>query len=183
MDVRINTQEQTLKSFSRWLPMILVIFIAYGAVMVGFAIWALMQFFGMEQGMASSAGLPLGAMLLVAFTYVYLKWLVRTLSDYELSLQDKVLRVKGISGRRTIENALPVSDIKKIHIGTHDHSMDKPASGQRGAKSKAASRMMFILNDGDYFKLDFAMNAFDNTSLYEFLAAIKRKGIEVNIRE
>ena len=41
--------------------------------------------------------------------------------------------------------------------------------------------MMFILSNGDYFKLDFAMNAFDNISLYTFLHAIKRKGIEVNI--
>ena len=183
MDVRINTQQQILKSFAGWLPMLLVIFMAYGAVLVGFAIWGLMQFFGMEQGMARNAGLPLGGMLLVAFTYLYLKWLVQSLSDYELSIKDGVLLVKGISGRQSIENALPISDIKKIHIGKYDHSMEKPTSGQRGAKSKAASRMMFILKNGDYFKLDFAMNAFDNASLYEFLAATKRKGIEVNIRD
>ena len=161
--------------------MALVAFIAYGALLVGGTIWGLSQFFGLEQGSARNAGLLLGCMLVVVFTYAYLKWLIQSLTGYALSLTDSVLSVKGISGRQTIENALSVSDIKKIHIGTHDQVMEKPASGQRGAKSKAASRMMFILSNGDYFKLDFAMNAFDNISLYTFLHAIKRKGIEVNI--
>lgn len=183
MDVRINTQQQILKSFSGWLPMALVALIAYGALLTGFAIWVFSQFFGLEQGTARNAGLPVGGMLVVAFAYAYLKWLVQSLADYALSLEDGGVLVKGISGRQTIENVLPVSDIKKIHIGTYDHVMEKPTSGQCGAKSKAASRMMFILSNGDYFRLDFAMNAFDNASLYEFLAALKRKDVEVNIRD
>lgn len=183
MDIRVNSQQHILASFSAWLPMVVVIFIAYGALSIGVVIWVLSQFFGVEQNVARQVGVPLGGMLVVAFAFVYLKWLMKSLADYSLSLTDGVLSVKGISGRRTIENALPISEIKKIHIGTHNNTMEKPASGQRGAKSKAASRMMFILKNGDYFKLDFAMNAFDNASLYEFLAAIKRRDIEVNIRD
>lgn len=181
MDVRLNTQEQIVKSFYSWLPMVLVALILYGALFVGLAIWLLMQLFGMEQAVAQTVGLPSGVLLLGGLFYIYVKWLLTALSSYQLSLRGNQLIVKGISGRRTIEHELPMNDVKKIHIGTHTHTMQKPTSGQGGAKSKAASRLTFVLGNGDYFKLDFAMNAFDNESLYDALAAMKRKGIDINL--
>ncbi|RUR29476.1 hypothetical protein ELY33_12720 [Vreelandella andesensis] len=181
MDVSVNTQEQIVKSFSAWMPMVLVALILYGALFAGLTIWGLMQFFGMEQAVAQTVGLPSGVLLLGGLFYIYVKWLTRSLASYQLSLSDKQLIVKGISGRRTIEHELPVGNVKKIHIGTHMHTMQKPTYGQGGAKSKAASRLTFVLSNGDYFKLDFAMNAFDNESLYDFLAAMKRKGVDINL--
>lgn len=183
MDVRVNSPAQVIKSFSSWLPMLLVALLLYGVVFVGFTVWLLMQPLGMAPALAQQLGLIIGAVLLTGGFYLYVQWLLGSLAAYELSLNGQQLRVRGISGRGSIDNTLPLGELKKVHIGTRTHTMEKPSSGQRGANSKGAARMMFVLDDGHYFKLDYAANAFDNQSLYDFLSHLKRKGVDINISE
>ncbi|NOG31508.1 hypothetical protein HLB35_06470 [Halomonas sp. TBZ9] len=94
----MNSPAQIIKSFSAWLPMLLVALLLYGVVFVGFTVWLLMQPLGMAPALAQQLGLIIGAVLLTGGFYLYVQWLIGSLAAYELSLNGQLLRVRGFPG-------------------------------------------------------------------------------------
>ena len=181
MEVRVNTKKEILKSFVGWLPLALVAIAFYGMIFTGLIMWLLTNFAGIEQELARLIGLPIGGVLLVVCLFLYFNWLTKLLSSYRLAIEGDNLLVKGIAGWSTFDKEVPINTIQKIHIGESANSLEKLSPGHGAINDQVASRLTFFPSVGKSFKLDFAAKAFDNESLYNFLVAIKGKGVKTNV--
>ena len=181
MEVRINSKKKIFKSFVGWLPLVLVSLGLYGMMFGALVMYLLADVFGIEETLARKIGWLIGGGLLVLSSYLYLSWLTKTLSSYQLSITNETLRVKGKAGRKSLDVEIPVSTISEINIGQSANTLEKLSAGHGYIEDQVASRLNFIPASGKQFKLDFATKAFDNESLYEFLVFAKSKGIQTNV--
>ncbi|WP_444912816.1 hypothetical protein [Microbulbifer sp. PAAF003] len=181
MEVRRNSKRKILKSFLCWLPLALVSLVFYGMIFVLLIMYLLKNIFGIDEALARQIGWVIGGGLLVLSGYLYLSWLTKSLSSYQLSIINEILRVKGKAGWKSLDIEVPVSTIREINIGQSANKAEKLSAGHGAIQDQVASRLNFIPVSGKPFKLDFAAKAFDNESLYEFLVFTKSKGIQTNV--
>jgi len=182
MEVRIKTKQEILKSFIGFIPVAMTAIIFYGFLFVGIVMWILMNFYDEESAMIIA--IPVGTVLLLISIYIYLRALINSLSSYKLSINDENILIKGKAGWGGLDKVMPLSEIRRISLGNVATALEELSflSQYRGAiKNQVASRLTFYPSEGKPFKLQFAANAFDEQSLYEFLVLIKDKGIETNV--
>ncbi|MBA4719799.1 MAG: hypothetical protein H2067_01635 [Alcanivorax sp.] len=182
MEVKVNTKKEILKSFIAWLPIAVVSLIFYGTIFIALSIWVLKDMFGIEEALAQKTGWATGIALLSFSTYILLKWQVNKLASYHLSITNEILKVKGITGWRSLDIEVPTNTIREINIGQSSSIAEELLSGYGTLKDQTASRLNFFPASGKPFNLEFAAKAFNNESLYEFLTFAKSKGIKTNIR-
>ena len=181
MEVRNNSKKKILKSFFGWLPLALVSLVFYGMIFVLLVMYLLTNIFSIEETLARQIGWVIGGGLLMLSCYLYINWLTKSLSSYQLSIINDTLRVKGKAGWKSLNIEIPVSSIQEINIGQSTNMAEKLSAGHGAIQDQVASRLNFIPLSGKPFKLDFAAKAFDNESLYEFLVFAKSKGIQTNV--
>jgi len=179
--VKINSKKNILKSLTGWLPLALVSLVFYGMIFVLLVMYLLSNVFGVEEPLARHIGWVVGGGLLVLSGYLYLSWLTKSLSSYQLSISNDALKVKGKAGWKSIDIEIPVNTIQEINIGQRANMAEKLSAGDGAIQDQVASRLNFIPISGKPFKLDFAAKAFDNESLYDFLVFAKSKGIQTNV--
>ncbi len=181
MEVTINSKKKILKSFTGWLPLAVFSLVFYGMIFAFLFMYLLSNVFSIEETLARQIGWMIGGGLLVISGYLYLNWLTKSLSSYQLSIVNETLKVRGINGWKSINIEVPVSTIQEINIGQNANMAEKLSSGHGAIKDQVASRLNFVPLAGKPFKLDFAAKAFDNESLYDFLVFAKSKGIQTNV--
>jgi len=179
--VKINSKKNILKSLIGWLPLALVSLVFYGMIFVLLVMYLLSNVFGVEESLARHISWVVGGGLLVLSGYLYLSWLTKSLSSYQLSISNDTLKVKGKAGWKSIDIEIPVNTIQEINIGQRANIAEKLSAGHGAIQDQVASRLNFIPISGKPFKLDFAAKAFDNESLYDFLVFAKSKGIQTNV--
>ncbi len=181
VEVVVNSKRKILRSFLRWLPLALASLVFYWVIFGLLAMYVLKTIFGIDETSARQIGWIIGAVLLILFAYIYLKWLTNSLSSYQLSIANETLKVRGKAGWNSVDIEVPVSAIREISIGQTAVMAEKLSSGHGLIQGQVASRLNFFPTSGRPFKLDFAAKAFDNKSLCEFLVFAKSKGIHTNV--
>jgi len=181
VEVKINSKKVILKSFSGWLPLALASLVFYGMIFVVLVMYIMMNLFGIEEASARQIGWLIGSVLLAFLAYLYLKWLLKSLSSYRLSVSGEMLKVKGKAGWKSLDVEIPVHAVQKITIGESENAAEQLLSGYGAICDQVASRLVFTPVSGKSFKLDFAAKAFNNESLYEFLLFVRSRGIQTNV--
>lgn len=181
MEVRINSKKKILKSFIGWLPLALFSLVFYGMIFVLLVMYILSNIFDIEETLARQISWVVGGGLLVISGFFYLNWLTKSLSSYQLSITNEMLKVKGKAGWKSLDIEVSVNNIDAINIGQSANMAEKLSQGHGAIQDQVASRLNFIPASGKPFKLDFAAKAFDNDSLYQFLVFAKSKGIQTNV--
>jgi len=181
VEVKINSNKVILKSFSGWLPLALVSLVFYGMIFVVLVMYIMTNLFGIEEASARQIGWLIGSVLLAFLAYLYLKWLLKSLSSYRLSVSGEMLKVKGKAGWKSLDVEIPVHAVQKITIGESENAAEQLLSGYGAICDQVASRLVFTPVSGKSFKLDFAAKAFNNESLYEFLLFVRSRGIQTNV--
>ncbi len=181
MEVKVNSKGRILKSIFRWMLMLGVVAPFYCLFLGLFVIWVLKKFIGLDDELARQISLPLSGVVVISAIYLYLNWFVKSLSSYRLAIEADFLHVSGRSGWRSLDRKVQVGEIQKIYVGGVASSREKAASEYWIVQDQIMSRLTFFPYHSESFKLDFAVKAFDNASLREFLIAMKEKGCETNV--
>ena len=179
MKVINNSKKNILKSFINWLPLLIAGSIFYYVIFVGIIMWLLINFLGIEKEQARILALYIGAIILILFLFLYLIWVVNSLSSYELSINNDILYIKGKNGWRSINTKTPINSIEKISLGGNPNVSEKLSFNNRAIQDQVASKLTFFPIYGKPFKLNYATKAFDNRSLYDFLKLLQNKGVDI----
>ena len=182
MEVKLKSKTQILKSFLVWLPFAVMSFALYFLLSWFVMTWLLENYGGLDVSMAKKAGGIGSALLSVLLAALYLSWLGKRILTYRLAIDNDELLLRGKSGWKSIDRAVPLSTIQKMTVGESQNFSEKLSRSRGLVKDPLAYRLTFYSSSGEIFHLDFAARVFDDDSFHEFWQSVKDRGIETNVR-
>ncbi len=178
MKVQNNNKGKILLSLKSLLPLMLAASVFYTVLLICLIGW-LLDVAEIEAQLAQQIIRIAGGIFIVLAPCLYLWKLLNSLSAYQLSIEQDKIKIKGKSGWKSLDTALPISSIERIDVinntGKSLIYKGKPI------EDAIDSKLIFFPKTDKPFKLELVTKAFDNQSLYEFLLFAKTKGIEINL--
>lgn len=181
MNVEIKKNSEIFNAFLGWLPTFVV------SIFAVFLLFFFVISYLFKEALDLDSNLFVFEMILVSvvfslgISFIYLRWLINSILGYRLFIDDDNVSIKGMSGWKNINVAIPVNTISRICIGDPTATINQITEGGDSIKDSLATRLSVIMVNGDKVDLELACKVFKIEDLYKFLRLAKSYKIDTNV--
>lgn len=180
MKVENNNKTEILRYLVSYSAAYLIALLFYCAIIKTAISFVLVEYTFNAPEIADSLGWTASFFIMLPLFYIYIVYTVKSLKEYELSINNGEVRVKGKDGWKNINKVIPIEEIDGIYLGDISYDPGWLLGAQGVIRDQKSSLLTFISKKGKRFELDLSTKAFEKKSLLDFLSLIKEQGVKTN---